>query len=56
MVISRAHMRDEDDETLRDVERVQEELKRNIEESARLIGRAQDAIRRHRETSEGEKA
>lgn len=34
---------------LRDVERTQEELKRNIAESARLIGQAQDAITRFRE-------
>lgn len=42
-------MRNDDDQALRDLERTQDELKRNIEESARLIGRAQDAIRRHRE-------
>jgi len=39
---------------MRDVERVQDELRRNIEESAKLIGQAQDAIRRHREAGSGE--
>lgn len=54
MVISAATMQDDEDDALRDVERVQEELKRNIEESARLIDRAQAAIKRHREASEHE--
>jgi hypothetical protein len=51
-------MRDDDDQALREVERTQAELKRNIEESARLIGRAQDAIRRYRceDAGEGERA
>jgi len=47
-------MRDDEDQAMRDVERVQEELRRNIEESAKLIGKAQDAIRRHREAAAGE--
>lgn len=51
-------MKNDDDHAMREVERTQEELKRNIEESARLIGRAQDAIRRVRqpEAREGETA
>jgi hypothetical protein len=43
-------MRDTQDPAFRHVEETQETLKRNIEESTRLIGQAQDAIERHRET------
>jgi hypothetical protein len=43
-------MRDDEEDALQTVEATQEALKRNIEESTRLIGRAQDAIQRYRET------
>jgi hypothetical protein len=47
-------MRDDERDVLREVETTQEALKRNIEESARLIDQAQDAVRRFRETHDRE--
>jgi len=41
-------MRDEKDRTLREVEETQEALKRNIEESGRLIERSQELLERYR--------
>jgi hypothetical protein len=49
-------MRDDERDVLREVETTQEALKRNIEESARLIDQAQDAVRRFRETRDREDA
>lgn len=48
----RTHMTDDEADALLDVERTQQALKRNIEESTRLIGQAEDAIQRYRETRE----
>lgn len=41
-------MQNNDDGTLRELEQDQQALKRNIEESARLIDQAEDAIQRFR--------
>lgn len=45
-------MTDDEADALRDVESTQQALKRNIEESTRLIGQAEDAIRRYRQKRE----
>jgi hypothetical protein len=49
-------MRGTERDVLREVETTQAALKRNIEESARLIDQAQDAVRRFRETRDREDA
>lgn len=56
MVNTAPAMQDNEDEALRDVEHAQQQLKQHIADSDRLIGRAQDAIRRFRETQDGEAA
>ena len=52
----RTHMTDDEADALRDVESTQQALRRNIEQSTRLIGEAEDAIQRYREKRERQPA